>query len=131
MKIKVSEMLSAFEAVVAIINRPRDIPQKGKYRLGRVYDALAKEHERAAKERSALITEHGEDVLDDEGKPTGDKGIKPTSPGFEAFSKAWSEVDQEIEVAVQAIPLSALGESGSVEIHELLALGKIIVDDEK
>lgn len=132
MKISVTKMMVAFVTLVGVINAPRELPQKAKYRLGRLYDAISKEYERASTSREELIKQFGEEILED-GKPTGRWQVPETSEKHKDFVAAWSPIgDSEIEVSVQPIPLSSLGDSTKgIEIHELLALDAFITDDQQ
>lgn len=132
MKISVTKMMVAFATLVEVINAPRELPQKAKYRLGRLYDALTAEYQRAVANRDELIKEFGEEIVEAE-KPTGRWHVPETSEKYKDFVAAWAPIgDSEIEVSVQPIPLSSLGDSTKgIEIHELLALDAFILDDQQ
>lgn len=138
MKIKVSALLAAYPTIVAIINEKRPLPQKGNYRIGRMYDHLTPEFKRADSERSELVKKFGEEIKEapktkedplgqGEPQPTGRWQVRQDSPRWPEFEAAVNEfLAQEIEVVGEPIPLASLGDAGSIEAHEFLALGALV-----
>lgn len=127
MKLKASQVVAATTTLASIINENRPMPQKGKYRLGRMHAKLYAEWEQLEVRRKAIVEQHQE-AVPVEG---GDGGSEPTYRVSDAGEAEWQEVlAEEIEVAVEPIPLSSIdmGDTvnGSISANELQALGDLV-----
>lgn len=134
MKLKISTLFAAYLALSTIVNEKRTLPTRGKFRLARLYDQLTPEFNRVNAERNALVTKFGEEIKEapktredplgqGEPQPTGKWHVPPGSEGWPMFEAAWNEfAATELEVAAEKIPLADLGDDGSIESHEFLAL---------
>jgi hypothetical protein len=122
MKMTVQQVFNAHQTLTAIAGRP--LPQKGAYRLARMHDQLKVEFDRIAPKYDALLFKYATPVPDTE----------PQRYAFTpAFNEAWGELaGEEIEVAVEPIPLALLdlGDSvaGAITAAELISLGELVTD---
>jgi hypothetical protein len=127
MKLKASQVRTATPVLAAIINENRPLPQKGKYRVGRMHAKLFPEWEQLEERRKAIAEQHQEEV------PPAAEGEPATTRVSAAGEAEWQEIlAQEIEVSVEPIPLSSLdmGEAvnGSVTAGELQTLGDLVTE---
>lgn len=127
MKLKVQHVFDATLLVSQIIRERRPMPQKGSYRLARMHAKLQPEFDTIANQRDALITAY------DHKAPEAEAFSVPDDKLAE-FQEAWKKVaDEEIEVAVEPIPLVYLdlGDSvvGSISASELIVLGDLVSGD--
>ena len=124
MKMTVQQVFNAHRALTSIIDAGRPLPQKGAYRLARMHAKLKVEFDPIAAKYDALLIEHAAPVPD----------TVPQRYSFTPeFNTAWSEIaDDEIDVAVEPIPLSILdlGDSvaGAIKASELIALGELVTE---
>lgn len=130
MKLKVQQVFDAAMAVAQIMREARQMPQKGKYRLSRLHAKLLPEFTMIAEQRDALIKTYGVPV-ESNGveQPPGTFTVPPEK--MAEFIEAWKKIaEEEIEVEVEPIPLSALdlgaATNGSIEASELAALGELV-----
>lgn len=129
MKLKVSALFAAYITLTTIINEKRELPQKGKYRIARLHEKLRSEFQIASAQRDELVEQFGEEVKNEAGVATGDWLVKQESEKFKPYMEAWSKIaDEEIEIEAQPIPLDSLGDSGSIEAYEFLALGDLVAE---
>ena len=141
MKLTVQRVMDVLPFITAIINDGRKLPQKGAYRLARMYAKLLPEFEVANKQRNALIRAYdfplmvsprasAEDPLGQGPKVPSGEFTVPLDK-LEEFNAAWKEIgEQEIEVDIQPAPLEQfdLGPNfpASIEAHELAVLGELV-----
>ena len=133
MKLKIGHVYQAAEMIAAIINDNRSMPQKGSYRLARLFAKLKPEYDLIAARRNAMIEAYDYKELIDDPNPQNVALIE--APNFSVpldkmpeFTKAWAEVaNEEIDVDVAPIPLAYLdrGDGSSV----ITAAELIILDD--
>lgn len=122
MKMTVQQVFTAHRTLTAIIDAGRPLPQKGAYRLARMHAKLRVEFDPIAAKYDALLLEHAAPVPD----------TVPQRYAFTpAFNEAWGELAaEEIEVAVEPIPLALLdlGDSvaGAITAAELISLGELV-----
>lgn len=137
MKLKIGHVFAAAETVTRIINEARPLPQKGSYRLARLYAKLKPEYDLIVSRRNAMIEAYGHKErvhqVGANGEPVVFDGngtaLMVEAPNFSVpmdkmpeFSKAWAEVAaEEIEVAVEPIPLDQLDNISAAEL--------IVLDD--
>ena len=121
MKLKVSALFSAYLVLTAIINEKRELPSIGQYRVARMHDKLESEFNVASASRDELITKFGTEK-------DGAFSIYPPDAGWKEFAEAWDKVAaEEIEIEVQPIPLSSLGNSSNgVTAYEFKVLGDLV-----
>ncbi len=136
MKLKAQQVFDATRVVAQIINDNRPMPQKGKYRMARLHDKLLPEFQTLNAQRDAMITayDHRESTGGQDGAPVvvSDQFSVPADKAAE-FTAAWKEIgDQEIEVAVEPVPLAYLeladNADGSITGHELVLLGDLVCE---
>lgn len=131
MKLKAGQVHDAMVALIAIIRRPRKLPQTAKYRIARMHSALEKEFQLLEEERAKLVKELGHEVFAD-AENTQSQGwqIEQNTDNFKLYTDRWNEMrNQELEVNVQPITLASLGndESG-IESDEFKLLGELITE---
>ena len=127
MKLKASQVLNATTILAAIINENRPLPQKGKYRIGRMHAKLFAEWEQLEVRRKAIVEQHQEEV------PPAAEGEPATTRTSAAGEAEWKDIlEQEIEVNVEPVPLSCLdmgdAVNGSVSANELQMLGDLVTE---
>ena len=143
MKLKVQHVFEASPVIQAIANENRPMPQVGKFRLARMLSKLWPEHQVVVARRDAMIMayDHRAQRVDDNGallfNPDGspliaDQSSVPPDKAQE-FLAAWAEIGaEEIEVAVEPIPLSCLdmgdNADGSIAAYELVLLGDLVTE---
>lgn len=102
MKIKVQHLMDATMVIRQIITEKRPLPQKGNYRLARMFDKLAREFDILNAKRDEMIKAydyHHEDAKE--------WSVPPEH--IPEFTKQWAELGaEEIEVDVEPIPLEQL-----------------------
>jgi len=136
MKITIGELLDGYATLTAIINDKRPLPQKGKYRIGRMHTALATEVKQANEQHDELVKKYGAESFEQgpDGQPTEplvSTGWRVTQQNLAAFGDEWGAIRGEsIEVVVEPIPLDQLcfanDETGLIEAHEFMALGALV-----
>ena len=140
MKLKIGHVFAAAETVTRIINENRSLPQKGSYRLARLYSKLKPEYDLIVARRNAMIEAYGHKEMwpaiptPNEIMVVGAEPLMVEAPNFSVpmdkmpeFSKAWAEVTaEEIEVAVEPIPLDQLD---NISAAELIVLDDLVRDD--
>lgn len=131
MKVTVGQLYDAFGALNQVMQRPRLIPQTGKYRLARLHDALEPEYKRVYAEHLKLVQTYGHEVFEDEAK-TQSKGwqVPMGTPAHETYTAEWEKFRaQEIEVNAQPITLFSLGDDPrGLEAGEFKMLGSFITE---
>ncbi len=137
MKLKIGHVFQAAETVTAIINQNRPMPQKGSYRLARLYAKLKPEYDLIAARRNTMIEAYDYKAplpSQVEGEPLklADNFSVPPDKVAE-WAKAWTDItNEEIEVAVEQIPLSQLSfpdGPGSISAAELIVLDDLVTED--
>lgn len=148
MKLKLQHLMDATMALRGIIDRNDPMPQKGKYRVARMYDKLEREFQIINKRRNEMITAYNtpQMILNPAWKPDG--SVSPDVPQFISsptefmvppdklpeFTQAWEEIGkEEIEVDVQPIPLEQLcladpKVDGGIAANELIVLGDLVAE---
>lgn len=136
MLLKVGQVFQAAETVTAIINSNRPLPGNGAYRLSRLYGKLKVEYDLIAAERRKIIEAYDHKVPTIDGKVVEETeanlnhanvvmvpGVPPSkSEEFTAWWKDYSS--EEIEVAVEPIPLTQLGDV--ITAGEYVVLGDLV-----
>lgn len=138
MKLKAQHVFDATLTVDRIIGSNRPMPQKGKYRLARLYAKLLPEFTTLNERRDAMITAYGHHEMVDVMDTRTNTASHEPSPQFSVpadklseWAAAWKEIgDQEIEVDVEPVPLVYLELSdcadGSITATELVTLGDLV-----
>ena len=141
MKLKVGHVFQAAPAVVTIINQDRSMPQKGKYRIARMFAKLKPEYDLILARRNAMIEVYGHKEMVPPPKSVEDPLSQgPLVPGenfsvpddkLPEFSKAWAEIEsEEIEVDVEPMPLNQLdpgpGVVGGLTAAEFVVLDNLV-----
>jgi len=131
MKLTAFQVFVAHQIVRTFIEEKRPLPLKGAYRLSRLFTKLQPEFETIAKKRDELIT-----AYDYRTKINGGDEEQLSVPPDKLieFNANWRQIaDEEIEVAVEPVPLTQLdlgkGEAGSLTAAELMGLGDLVTDD--
>ena len=133
MKLKLGHILQATEVVVSIINANRPLPQKGAYRIARLYAKLKPEYDLIAARRNSMIEAYAYKAMIPAGDEAGQEEVE--APNFSVppdkmaeFTKAWADIAaEEIEVAVEPIPLDQLGDGSSgITAAELVMLDELV-----
>lgn len=138
MLLKVGHVFQAAPVITAIINSNRPLPQKGAYRMARLYAKLKPEYDLIVAHRNKMIEEYGhkemvagpdvkegELATDDQLVPADNFSV-PMDKMLE-FTAAWAEAcAAEIEVAVEAIPLDQLDH---ITAGELVILDDLVKED--
>lgn len=137
MKLKIGHVFEAAETVTTIINEKRPLPQKGAYRLARLYAKLKPEYDLIAARRNAMIEAYDykpPHSIQIEGEPErlADNFSVPVEK-LEHWKKAWTEVaNEEIEVDVQPVRLEYLcapdGGVGAITAAELIVLDDLVTE---
>lgn len=136
MLLKVGHVFQAAETITAIINANRPLPQKASYRFARLYAKLKPEYDLILGRRNSMIEAYGhkemltaKDVETGEDVQTEAQNFSVPLDKMPEFSAAWAEVcAEEIEVAVEPIPLSQL--SIADDAVGLISAGELIVLDD-
>ena len=145
MKLKIGHVFQATEVITTVINQNRPLPQKGAYRVARLYAKLKPEYDLIVGRRNAMIEAYGHKELvpgpvgepltpGAEGQPTMGEAPNFSVPTdkMPEFLAAWAEVaNEEIEVAVEPIPLAQLdsgGAAGTITAAELIVLDDLVAE---
>lgn len=141
MKLKVQHVMDATLVISQIIREQRPMPQRGKFKLARLHAKLLPEFTTITATRDQMITAYGyhAQIPDPAWADTGASNAPMIeSPEFQVpddklaeFNAAWAEIgNQEINVDIEPIPLADLdlgvGQNGSIEANELIALGELV-----
>lgn len=142
MKLTVGHVYDATPVITSIINQERPIPQKGQYRIARLYAKLKPEYELIVAERLKVIEPYGHKVPTINGRviaPAEQEMSNPDAvvmvagvpPGkADEFAGWWKDyANEEIEVDVQPIPLDQLdngSDVASVKAGELIILDDLV-----
>jgi hypothetical protein len=131
MKLTAGEIYDAIMGLVAIIRRPRMIPQMAKFKIARMHDTLEPHYKEIEDARVALVQKYGHEVFEDEEK-TKSKGwqIDENSNEMKQYIAEWDAIRaQEREVNITPITLQSLGDSeNGVEAGEFKYLRRLVVD---
>mgnify|MGYP001559577564 FL=1 len=136
MKMQVRAVVTAFQALVAIMNRRPTIPQAAHYRLARAHKALQTEAATADEARTKIIMELGHEIKDAQGTCTGawevpekDADGKETA-AIKLYRERWASIaDAEIEVNVQPMSITIFGDhENGLQAAEIVHLGDLITD---
>lgn len=125
MKLKAQQVFDATLCLAAVIRENRPMPQKGAYRLARLHSKLLPEFNVLSEKRDQLISSY--DWKNDD-------GVLAVPPEKETeFFARWKEIaEEELEVAVEPVPLAQLdlgdAVAGSVTAAELIVLGDLVAD---
>lgn len=142
MLLKVGHVFQAAPVITQIINENRPLPQKGAYRIARLYAKLKPEYDLIVTRRNTMIEAYGHKEM--VAGPDVEEGTRATdeqlvqAPNFSVpldkmpeFLAAWAEVaNEEIEVAVEQIPLAQLSlgddKPSVISAAELLVLDDLV-----
>jgi hypothetical protein len=136
MKLTAQRVFEVAPMVGAIIAESRPMPLKGAYRLARLHAKLEPEWRVIAERRDALILAYDhKDVPPDAPEGTPPQPMVPDDK-VEEFAANWQQIAaEEIEVAVEPIPLSQLDlgpdKPSPLTALELARLGDLVVDDDE
>lgn len=135
MLLKIGHIFQATPLITTIINEGRPLPGKGAYRLSRLYAKLKPEADLITARRDTMITlyQHKE-MLTAKDAETGED-VQTEAQNFSVpmekmpeFLAAWAEVANEaIEVDVQQVPLSQLGDA--ITAGEFVVLDDLVKED--
>jgi len=140
MKLTAQNVFGATVVLASIIRDQRSMPQRGKYLIARLHAKLLPEYNVLEARRNAIIQDIGEVMMDAVTNPdTGEVTLTQIPGKFQVsearmpeFTKAWTAIgEEEIEVDVQPLPLSALSSpdgDGAIEAHELQVLGVLVTE---
>lgn len=149
MKIKVQHLMDATMVIRQIITEKRPLPQKGNYRLARMFDKLAREFDILNAKRDEMIKNYDyHPMVPNPAKvPTASDPLAQNQdiPDFieskewsvpeehvAEFTKQWAEIGaEEIEVDVEPIPLEQLcfadpDVQATIDATEFIALGSLV-----
>lgn len=139
MKLRVDHVYKAAPVITQIINENRPLPQKANYRLARMFAKLKPEHELIEARRNAMIAAYDHKALVIKGKvverteenlQNPEASMQPAVPTdkMPEFNAAWAEVaNEEIEVAVEPIPLDQLDNGGGIGV---ISAGELFILDD-
>lgn len=137
MKLTLGRVMEATPVIANIINEKRAMPQRGKFRLARLYAKLLPEFTTGDAQRRDMIKAYGYRVLlppDHEGgEPVPADHFSVPPDKAEEFRAAWADL-QTAEIDVDIAPVSIaefdLGPAADGAIHagELLALGDLVTE---
>ena len=142
MKMTVGHVFQAAETVAAIINQNRPMPQKGSYRLARMFAKLKPEYDLIAARRDEMIEEYGhkamvpgpktaDDPLGQNLVPAENFSVPPED--MPKFTKDWAEVaNEEIDVNVEPMPLAYFDRGDGTSVitaAELIFLDDLVTED--
>jgi len=125
MKIKVQHLMDATMVIRQIITEKRPLPQKGNYRLARMFDKLAREFDILNAKRDEMIKAY--DYHADGAK---EWSVPPEH--IPEFTKQWAELGaEEIEVDIEPIPLEQLcfadpDVQATIDVSEFIVLGSLV-----
>lgn len=129
MNVTIGQLYDGFNALSQILQRPRILPQTGKYRLARLHDALEPEYKRVYAEHLRLVQQYGHEVFEDEGN-TLSKGwqVPAGTPAHETYEKEWDAFRaQTITLNTEPLTLFSLGDDPrGIEAGEFKMLGPFI-----
>lgn len=135
MKLTAQQVFEATPVIATIIREQRPMPQKGSYRLARMYKALQPEFATIAERRDALIVayDHKIKVKDAQGNDTDQEVNSVPDDKAAEFQAAWKQIaDEEIEVPVEPVPLAQLdlgdATAGAIRADELVLLGPLVAE---
>lgn len=138
MLLKLGHVFQAAPLITTIINQNRPLPQKGAYRLARLYAKLKPEYDLIEARRNAMIGayQHKEmltatDVETGQDVQTEAEHFSVPMDKMPEFTAAWAEVaNEEIEVDVQPVPLSQIDNGGMAAITagELIVLDDLVTE---
>ncbi|MGC8534916.1 MAG: hypothetical protein ACP5QR_05210 [Rhizomicrobium sp.] len=133
MKLTVQQVFDATIVVDHIIRSQRKLPQKGKYRLARLHAKLAPEFKLLNERRDEMIKAYDYHPPVADGQPAAADAYAVPADKMAEFAAAWADIAKEvIEVDVEPVPLAQLdlGDDvdGAIEVHELVALGDLVVE---
>lgn len=141
MKLKVQHIMDSMLVVTNIINRQAPMPQRGKYLLARLHTKLLPEYKVIDARRDEMIKVYNNPQTKTETLANGDVLITPVEGEWQVppdkmpeFLAAWKLIgDEEIEVDIQPLPLTALcmsnGTEGLIEASEFITLGDLVFDN--
>lgn len=138
MILKLGHVFQAAPLITTIINQNRPLPQKGAYRLARLYAKLKPEYDLIEARRNAMIGAYGhKEMLTATDVETG-QDVQTEAENFSVpmdkmpeFNAAWAEVaNEEIEVDVQPVPLAQIDNGGMAAITagELILLDDLVCE---
>lgn len=132
MELTALQVYEAAPVVARIINEKRPLPQKGSYRMARLYNALKPEYDTINQRRDALISAYDYRAPTWDGPEGSEPPLSVPPDKIGEFLAAWKEIAEEkIEVPVQPVPLEQLilaDVPGSIEAAEFIALGPLVAD---
>lgn len=135
MILKVGHVFQATPVITTIINQDRRLPQKGSYRLARLYAKLKPEYDLILARRNSMIEAYAhKEMLTAKDMATGED-VQTEAQNFSVpldkmpeFNAAWAEVaNEEIEVTVEPIPLDQLDNGGGVGV---ISAGELFILDD-
>jgi hypothetical protein len=134
MRITAGQLYDAVHGLNSILDaqRPRMIPQVGKFRLAKLHTILERHYVLIEAQRAAIVQKLGHEVFTDEAKTkSGGWSVEPGTPPFDQYIKEWNAVrEQELEVDVKPITLTMLGnDPRGIEAGECKMLEPFIDDN--
>ncbi len=132
MKLTAGQICDAVDALKAIRERARYIPQMAKFKLSRMLDTLEPFYVPLDAEQGKLVATLGHEVFKDEAK-TISQGwtVEPGTPEFDEYVRQWNEIRESrvFDVNVLPITLQALGpDARGIEMDEFQKLGQLVID---
>ena len=120
-----SEGLSLHPGILAVA-KAKKIPVKTQYHLGtKILKRLRQELTDIDEKRQELVKEFGEEVLLEDGKPSGNFRVIPDK--LVDFMKAYQELlDTEVTIDLRTLKLSELGEPEGTTPEDLMACSAFI-----
>jgi hypothetical protein len=127
MKLKISRVFDAMQALNAIIGEKRPIPQMGKFRLARMHAKLLPEFVTANAQREELITRHSQGAMNTDGQ------VWVPPERLSEFNAEWEPIaETEIDVDIAPVRIVELivdgAANGGVEAGELILLGDLVTE---
>lgn len=122
MKLKLGDIYVMMEHVKGLADL--DVPIRTAFRITKLTQAITPDFEALENQRVGLVQKHGCPI---EGSVNGDFEVPPENR--QAFHAEFAELlDEEVEIALEPIPLSAFGDV-NVSASMLMGLDKVLVDD--
>lgn len=132
--IRVEDLRTAFPVLVAIINDKRVVPQKGAYRMARLYQKLLPEYQTITAKHDEIVVASGAvEVPVNAADPDGPKNMQVPPDKMAEWAAAWKLVgDEVIIIDAEALPIEqlSLGDfvPGGITASEIVGLGALVAE---
>jgi hypothetical protein len=122
MKIKLSSLLAKKEALIQLVNK--QLPVRASFKLGKTVRLINTELSEYEKVRTDLVKKYGKET------ENGDFTVIKDTPEMKSFQEELSQIlDEEIEIDIQPISLSDLGEEITIESSHMSELIDFVITE--